>query len=195
MPVPDVVARSATPAPIAPAVEPSLAAVAPELTWLAERGLVVRLPGEAAAPDHEGGPVLHILARDGAPPSCGPLEDWIRLPVDRDDLIVRADRLLDRSRDLVADPVLVEDGILRSGELVEVISPQEERLMAALLATPGHLVSREALIEAIWPEEPPADPRALDNRVKTLRRRLQPFPLRIHTVRGRGLLVELTDQP
>ena len=43
---------------------------------------------------------------------------------------------------------------------------------------------------AVWPQEPPDDPRALDNRVKAVRKRIEGTGLRIHTVRGRGLLLE-----
>lgn len=189
----DAVAASA-PTPTTRAVDPSVAAVSPELTWLAERGLSIRLPGAPRSLVAVGTPVLHILPADAPPPTCGPLEDWIRLPIERDDLIVRADRLLDRARARSPLPVEVVDGVLRAGELVEVLSPQEERLMRALLDQPGQLVPREDLIAATWPDGAPSDPRALDNRVKTLRRRLEAFPLRLHTVRSRGLLVEL-DPP
>lgn len=181
-------------APLGRRPDPSVVAVGPELAWLVERGLAIRLPDDPPAGEgRDGRPVLHVLARSAAPPPCSALEDWIRIPIDRDDLVVRADRLLARARARRAPSVAVVDGVLRSAGAVEVLSPQEERLIGALLAKPDQLVSREELVAAIWPDGAPSDPRALDNRVKTLRRRLDRFPLRLHTVRGRGLLIELLE--
>jgi DNA-binding response OmpR family regulator len=78
------------------------------------------------------------------------------------------------------------------GEHIVILSEQEERLVRALADRPGQLVPRDELQLAVWPDGAPADPRALDNRVKTLRARLRGLPLRIHTIRGQGLLLERT---
>ncbi len=80
--------------------------------------------------------------------------------------------------------------VLRVGDQIVILSPQEARLIGALIDALGHLVVREQLMSAIWPDAAPDDPRALDNRLKALRARLEGLPLRIHTVRGRGLLLE-----
>ena len=171
-----------------------LAALAPELIWLAERGLAIRRPGSTGAPTAAGsvrGPILHVLGADEAPPACGPLEDWVRVPVGRDDLLARAERLLARALPPAPIEVAVADGVVRSGGCIVVLAPQEARLLDALVSAPGQLVGREALVDAVWPEGPPQDPRALDNRIKALRHRLVGLPIRLHTVRGRGVLVEL----
>jgi two-component system response regulator MprA len=71
------------------------------------------------------------------------------------------------------------------------LPPIEQRLLARLADDAGCVVRRAALEAATWPDGRPAHPRALDGVVKRLRRRLRPLGLAIHTVAGRGLLLEV----
>lgn len=169
--------------------------VARALNRIAEAGITVQPwtsrdhTGDGKDVDH---PILYLVEPDAEPPrSWGPLEDWVRTTVDSQDLYYRADRLLDRAFHLGAMPVsLDEDDILRIGRSLTILSVLEARLLRALLAEPGEVVSRQAATDALWPHSLPADPRALDNRLKNLRQRLKGLPFRVHTVRGRGLLLE-----
>lgn len=167
--------------------------VAIALSWISSRGVEMRPSTSAvalgrAAADH---PVLHLLDPGVEPPPCSELEDWIRVPIDLDELHSRANRLLARARHMGASLVRVDEaGTLRVGDRIIVLSLQEASLMAVLIEHLGEVVLRDDITEAIWPDGPPHDPRALDNRVKTLRQRIRGVPLRIHTVRGRGLLLE-----
>jgi DNA-binding response OmpR family regulator len=171
-----------------PATDP----VAVALSWTASRGIDIRCWPQDGRPTSAEHPVLYLLPVGVEPPRCGVLEDWLRLPVDLDELHARADRLLARAASTGAALIRVDDGALHVGEHIVILSEQEERLVRALADRPGQLVPRDELQLAVWPDGAPADPRALDNRVKTLRARLRGLPLRIHTIRGQGLLLERT---
>lgn len=172
---------------------------APALARLQADGLRVE-PWDDGAGDQPGssrppspsGPTLYLVRPEANPPPChDELEDWIRLPIDVDELRLRAGRLMARAQLLGAVPIdLDADGILRVGAHLVILSPLEARLVRLLLARRGELVTREQAVEAMWPDGPPADPRALDNRVKNLRARISDVPIRLSTVRARGLLLE-----
>lgn len=171
-----------------PATDP----VAVTLSWTASRGIDIRSWPQDGRPTSSEHPVLYLVPAGAEPPRCGVLEDWLRLPIDLDELHARADRLLARAAHTGAALIRVDEGALHVGEHIVILSEQEERLMRALADQPGRLVPRDELQRAVWPDGAPADPRALDNRVKTLRARLRGLPLRIHTIRGQGLLLERT---
>jgi DNA-binding response OmpR family regulator len=112
--------------------------------------------------------------------------------VDREELVVRAERLLARANPPAAPAIEVDaDGVVRCGDRIAILGPQEAVLLRILVATGGALVARSRLVEQLWPGGAPHDPRALDNRVKVLRQHLRSLPVRIHTVRGRGFLLEV----
>ena len=139
-----------------------------------------------------GTPVLYVVEPGAAPPDCGELADWIRRPVALAELHARADRLSARyARHLAASATIDENDLLRIGSRVVILSPLESRLLRTLLASTGRIVTRAELTEAVWPWGPPSDPRALDNRIKVTRSRLHGLPLTIHTVRGRGFLLDV----
>ncbi|WP_426571414.1 winged helix-turn-helix domain-containing protein [Aquihabitans sp. McL0605] len=169
------------------------------MSWISTRGVETRgwpARGHGSAADPTDHPVLYLVDQGAEPPACSLLEDWIRLPLELDELIARTDRLIARSRRAGSVFTRVdEDDVLRVGDDMVVLSPLEARLLRPLIDSMGMLVTRDELIEAIWPEDVPADPRALDNRTKAVRQRIEGLPLRIHTVRGRGLLLErLTEE-
>ena len=88
------------------------------------------------------------------------------------------------------EPVIDAYGLLRWGSAWVALSPIESRLAREFLDRPGQLVEREVLGDAGWPEGVP-NARSVDSRIKTLRRRVEPLGLRIHTIRGRGYLASL----
>lgn len=87
-------------------------------------------------------------------------------------------------------PVIDADGLLRRRDAWVALSPIEARLARAFLDHRGQLLGRKTLGNAGWPDGVP-NARSVDSRIKTLRRRVAPFGLRIHTVRGRGYLADL----
>jgi two-component system catabolic regulation response regulator CreB len=74
----------------------------------------------------------------------------------------------------------------------------EFRLLAALLARPGAILSREQLMDDVWRDAPDTVDRTVDTHVKTLRAKLravseQRDPIRTH--RGLGYSVEAGSAP
>ncbi len=133
-----------------------------------------------------------LLLEEGADPpepiDC--IEDWVRLPADDGDIRARVTAIGRRSG-LHAEPSpeLDADGVLRYAGRWVPLPPVEARLVGALLARFGAVVSRETLSEAGWPEGAPGR-NALDVHVLRLRRRIAPVSLAIRTVRSRGYLLE-----
>ncbi|HWJ63786.1 MAG TPA: winged helix-turn-helix domain-containing protein [Acidimicrobiales bacterium] len=141
----------------------------------------------------EGRPRLLLLDPDAAPPtSWDVLEDWIRMPADPADIEARMATLMRRLPSERPAPLLDDDGVLRVGSRWVALPPVEARIVAALLARPDAVVSRERLLDAGWPTGQPAgstNGQILDGRIKLLRRRLVEVDLEIHTVRGVGFVL------
>jgi DNA-binding response OmpR family regulator len=142
-----------------------------------------------------GAPRLLLVAPCAPPPSSvDALEDWLRLPAEPEELVARRASLQRRARGraaLDAVPVLDDDGRLHAadGSAWVALPPVEARVAAALLEQLGSVVYRRDLLAAGWPEGV-TDERVLDGCVKRLRRRLTEVGLRIHTIAGRGALLE-----
>lgn len=154
------------------------------IRWPADNGRRERLSA--------AGEARLLLIEDGFPPPPAPdcLEDWIRVPAHEEDVQARLQALaLRRQAHSPATPDIDDDGVLRFGERWVPLAPLEARLTAALLGRFGAVVSREALIRALWPGKTPGR-NALDVHVLRLRRRLAPLGLAIKTVRSRGYLLE-----
>lgn len=170
--------------------------VAHALAWITTRGITVR--SWTGQPDPDLGrvdhPTLYLVEPDGSPPpTWGELEDWVRMPTSHDELQHRADRLLVRHAErgnVLA--TLDDDDVLHVAGRLVVLSPLEARIVRTLLANQGRFTPRDALEEAVW-TDPPTTRWALDNRLRSLRRRLADLPLRIHTVRGKGLLLATSE--
>jgi hypothetical protein len=173
-----------------PTADPPVDGTAPDvqlLAWPADAARVAELRLAAR-------PRLLVVEPGAAPPtSADLLEDWVRSPADPDELAIRRATLADRARRRRPAPVatLDDDGILRFAGAWLALPPLEVRLLAPLLARAGGVVRRGDLVRAAWPDGPPGDPRALDVRVKVLRRRLAPLGLGVHTVAQRGYLLEV----
>ncbi|HEY3141924.1 MAG TPA: winged helix-turn-helix domain-containing protein [Acidimicrobiales bacterium] len=139
-------------------------------------------------------PRLLLIGRGREPPVVDDeLEDWVRFPLDADELELRTAVLLDRAREVPARPWglrLDADGVLHREDRWVAVPPIEERVLARLLDHPGHVVHRDELVYAAWPETLPADGRAVDGVLKRLRRRVAPLGVRIDTVGRVGYLLD-----
>jgi DNA-binding response OmpR family regulator len=139
-------------------------------------------------------PRLLMIAPGVTPPVLtDELEDWIRFPLDPDELAVRMATLAARARDVEPRPsglVLDGDGVLHSDDRWVALPPIEARVLAELLGHPGHAVHRSDLAAVAWPAGLPADERAIDGVIKRLRRRVAPLGVRIHTVNKVGFLLD-----
>lgn len=164
-----------------------------------------------------------LLVAAGAPPpvAVDELEDWVRLPVDPEELDIRRATLARRAvvpppanggpraegptaavtatrpgpAALLplrpARPEIDDHGVLRYDDRWVALGQVELRTVDRLLGSWGQVVRRPDLTRATWPDGPPADQRAIDGVVKRLRRRLTPLGLRIHTVTGKGFLLDI----
>lgn len=155
--------------------------------WPAERGRLdaLRTRGE---------PRL-VVVEDGPPPvgdDC--LEDWLRAPVDVDELRVRVDTLRSRARRHERPPTIDADGVLRYGGRVVTLPPVQRQLASALLERRGTVVSRETLAKGVWPDGMPRERNVLDVHVARLRRMLTSIGLELKTIRRRGYLLLERDE-
>jgi two-component system OmpR family response regulator len=136
----------------------------------------------------EGRPRL-LLLEDGPPPVViDPLEDWIRLPADDNEMWARLESLRQRW-EAPPKPKLDEDGVLTWAGGWVALSPIEARLAAVLIEKFSSMVSNHSLVLATQTSD---DVRrnSLDVQLHRLRRRLVPIGLVIRTVRKRGYVLE-----
>jgi two-component system OmpR family response regulator len=165
--------------------------------WYAGSVAILAWPEEAeraAALARAGQPRLLLVGADDEPPGdWDDLTDWVRLPVDDRDLCVRV-AALQRLGARPPEPTLDEFDVLWRGDRWVALAPIEARLLDALLAECGAVVSRCDLGSAAWPGGVPGA-RAVDARLRRLRSRIAPLGLAIHNVHRRGLMLEVGSPP
>jgi DNA-binding response OmpR family regulator len=154
---------------------------------------VILWPGEPellAALRTSGRPRLLLVGTNTTPPDlANPLEDWVRLPVQSDELEFRLASLRARAALQPATPVIDDSGLLRARGRFASLSQLEERLTRALLAHFEAVVSMGTLLDAGWPDGL-TNPDALRVHISILRRKLLPLGLAITAVRGRGYVMK-----
>ncbi|HEX8779621.1 MAG TPA: helix-turn-helix domain-containing protein [Nocardioides sp.] len=160
--------------------------------------MIVRWPVDAlwrGALRSEGVPRLLLVEPGTVPPAVdGATEDWAWATADERDVFARLHwlgvrsrrRLPVRSHELVVGP----DGVLAVGDARTFLPPVEARMMSALIERVGRLCTRRALEAAAWGAHP-RGAGALSSRIFTLRSRITPLGLSIHTVRGEGYTLNL----
>jgi DNA-binding winged helix-turn-helix (wHTH) protein len=156
---------------------------------------VLRWPAEA---DRRGGAVdaghacLWLLGLGELAPELGPREDWVRVPADGHEIRERVERLAggpgDRQRLLPGSVAVDASGLLVFGGHRIVIPPIEAIILNRLGLEPERVVSRSDLARLAWGDHR-RSARAIDSRMHTLRGRLVPVHLTIHTIRGNGFLL------
>lgn len=150
--------------------------------WPVERQRLQMLRGR-------GEPRL-IVVEEGAPPAGDdPLEDWLRAPVDVDELRLRVDTLRSRAQRRDPAPAVDDDGLLRFRGQIVALPPVQRNLAGPLVERMGSVVSREALVRSAWPDGPPRHRNVLDVHIARLRRLLGGIGLELKTVRRRGYLL------
>ena len=183
--------------------------------WMARQPdavvLDLTLPGldglqvlERARPAQLRTPVLILTARgtvgDRVMGLNAGADDYLPKPFDLDELEARLRALVRRSADPAAPPLAgsVQIGALRydkhSGALylngaVMELTPRELALMHALLAQPGHAVTKERLYELVFPGQLDVQYEAIEVVVYRLRKKLAGTGLTLMTLRGLGYLI------
>jgi DNA-binding response OmpR family regulator len=136
-----------------------------------------------------------LLLAAGCPPPAllDELEDWVRTPIDADELDARLNQLARRSGQV--EPPLEAtfvDGIVRVGERWASIPDGQWAIVALLVDRVDTVVSDREIAHAYAASDVTANPRAVKSMMWRLGRRLSGVGIALHKVRGRGYLVEVT---
>ena len=167
-------------------------------------------PVKAAGPQHTLAqpslsstiPVLMITARDGFQDMqfgfLAGADDYLVKPINVNELVLRINALLRRAQ-MVADRRQTlgtttfefdSFSVLTGG--VQTVLPQKEFLLLyKLVSSPGHIFTRQQLMDDIWGIDTHTDPRTVDVHINRLRDRFRENQdFEIITVRGIGYKAE-----
>jgi len=131
-------------------------------------------------------------------------DDYVAKPFSPRELVARLRTILRRATRAAAAPVApvipfqVDAGrrqIRFYGQLLE-LSRYEYGLLKTLVERPGHVYSRDVLLDKVWDERSDSADRTVDAHVKTLRAKLKQIapqlePIRTHRGSGYGLAEDL----
>lgn len=125
------------------------------------------------------------------------IDDYMVKPIDVNEMILRVNALLRRSKivhdkkQVVGSTVLEYDSltITRNDESI-VLAQKEFYLLYKLLSYPNKVFTRNQLMDEIWGVDSPSDLQTIDVHINRLRRRFENNPdFKIITVRGLGYKV------
>jgi DNA-binding response OmpR family regulator len=156
------------------------------LTYPAEEERRAQLAAERA-------PRILLLAPGCPPPLLlDELEDWVRSPIDAEELDARLAMLARRAGSTtIHESICLHDGILRVGDRWTPIPDGQRRIVALLIDRIDTVVSDHEIAQAHGSSEVISNPRTVKSMMWRLSRRLTDVGIALHKVRGRGYLVEL----
>ena len=143
-------------------------------------------------------PVLLITAKDSFGDKqrgfLSGADDYMVKPVDVEEMLLRVGALLRRARiisdhrQVVGSTVLDYDALTVTVGKKETVLPQKEfYLLYKLLSAPGHIFTRQQLMDEIWGMESETAARTVDVHINRLRERFRDCTdFSIVTVRGLG---------
>ena len=143
-------------------------------------------------------PVLMITAKDGFQDMqtgfLAGADDYMIKPINVNELVLRVNALLRRAkmvtehRQCIGATVFDFDAFsVRSGEEETVLPQKEFLLLYKLISSPGHIFTRQQLMDDIWGPDSQTDPRTVDVHINRLRDRFRDnADFEITTVRGIG---------
>ena len=148
-------------------------------------------------------PVLFLTARDAVEDRVAGFasgaDDYLTKPFSVPELLARVHALLRRAG-TTADPFLCFADLtmeersmrVRRGDRLVVLSPTEYKLLRYLLVNADHVVSKDQIMEHVWQHY--FDQGVVEKLVSRLRAKVDAqAPALIHTVRGFGYTLRLTD--
>jgi DNA-binding response OmpR family regulator len=179
------------PLPLSPArhAEPGSTALdscVPLLRWPEEEAARRRL---AAV----GAPRLLLVGADAEPPDVvDELEDWLREPLNPGDVEARRRTLhRRRARRVELQPEIDADGLLRFGDRWVALPESQLPVVRLLLHNANQVVRTEDLVHAYVQGGGSGTESSIKALVSRLAPRLRDVGLRLHTVRRRGLILEV----
>lgn len=121
-------------------------------------------------------------------------DDYMVKPINVNEMVLRVGALLRRAqiinerRQTIGDTVMEYDSLTVCTDGDKYILPQKEfMLLYKLVSYPGHIYTRQQLMDDIWGVETETDPRTVDVHINRLRDRFRDNPdFEIVTVRGIG---------
>jgi DNA-binding response OmpR family regulator len=153
-------------------------------------------------------PILILTARDAVPDIVKGLDlgadDYLTKPFSFEEFLARLRTVARRGSaprptrlqvaDLTLDPASRQ--AIRGGREIR-LSPTEYRLLELLMRRPGRVVSRTAIVEAVWGLENDIEENTLDAFVRLLRGKVDKgfSPKLIQTVRGIGYCLRVSPKP
>lgn len=131
-------------------------------------------------------------------------DDYLPKPFDLDELEARLRALIRRSQEVAAPATALpygteqigavrynkDNGAIYLNDEVMEFTPRELALMHALLAQPGHAVTKERLYEMVFPGQLDVQYEAIEVVVYRLRKKLVGTGLTLMTLRGLGYLIK-----
>lgn len=143
-------------------------------------------------------PILMITAKDSFQDMqfgfLAGTDDYMVKPINVNELVLRVNALLRRAqmvserRQNVGSTTFDMDSLTVICGTEQAILPQKEFLLLfKLISSPGHIFTRQQLMDDIWGVESQTDPRTVDVHINRLRDRFRDNPdFDIQTVRGIG---------
>ena len=98
-----------------------------------------------------------------------------------------------RDLDTTSQARIDEHDVLWRGRAWCALAPIEATIVRTLIESQPRVVSRDELTARVWPDGAPKG-RPVDGRLHRLRERLEPLGVHIHSIRQRGLLLDV-DPP
>lgn len=132
-------------------------------------------------------------------------DDYLPKPFDLDELEARIKALSRRRptgdnaphppRDLLVGPLRMDrdSGAVYCREQVLDLTPRELALLQAVMARPGHAVTKERLLERVFPGDDSVSPEAVEVVAYRLRRKIADTGVALVTLRGLGYLLKVDD--
>lgn len=127
------------------------------------------------------------------------IDDYMVKPIDMDEMILRVEALLRRSKIINENRLSVGEVVLDYNTLIInkkenflELPKKEFEILFKLLSYPKQIFTRQQLMDEIWGLESETDERTVDVHIKRLRDKLIDFTeFEIITVRGLGYKVEI----